>query len=227
MAKLLFTAIVADMRNKLNGTVFSKNRYGAYARTKVTPVNPQTAAQAAVRNRLSSQSQAWRGLTQSQRNAWQAAASNFPFTDIFGNSKVLSGQALFVKLNANIVNAGGLVLTDPPAPVGIPELILTSVTPASGAGTMDLVFNGPTPASMILIVQATPQVSPGKSFVKNLFRQVSTYVAATASPLDLHSVYVARFGSLVAGQKIFVRAYFIDVATGQVGIASEVSSLVS
>jgi hypothetical protein len=29
MAKVLFTAVVADMRNKLNGTVFSKNRYGA------------------------------------------------------------------------------------------------------------------------------------------------------------------------------------------------------
>ena len=42
MAKILTTAIVADIRNKLNGSVFSKNRYGAYVRTKVTPVNPQT-----------------------------------------------------------------------------------------------------------------------------------------------------------------------------------------
>ena len=42
MAKIKMTAIVADMRNKLNGSVFSRNRGGAYIRTKVTPINPQT-----------------------------------------------------------------------------------------------------------------------------------------------------------------------------------------
>ena len=53
MAKILMTAIVADIRNKLNGSVFSKNRYGAYVRTKVTPVNPQSTAQQNTRNNLS------------------------------------------------------------------------------------------------------------------------------------------------------------------------------
>ena len=46
-----------------------------------------------VRNRLSTNSQAWRGLTEAQRQGWIDAAINFPFTDIYGNTKILSGQA--------------------------------------------------------------------------------------------------------------------------------------
>ncbi len=69
MAKIKMTAIVADIRNKLNGTVFAKNRGGAYMRTKVTPVNRQTSDQSTVRNRLGSFAQGFRGLTQDQITA--------------------------------------------------------------------------------------------------------------------------------------------------------------
>src|SRR5437867_2761155 len=117
MAKLLFTAVVADMRNKLNGTVFSKNRYGAYARTKVTPVNPQSTAQQNQRNTLSTNSAAWRGLTEAQRQSWIDGAINFPTTDIFGNSKILSGQALYVKFNNNLASIGVAPIDTAPTPV--------------------------------------------------------------------------------------------------------------
>ena len=63
MAKIKLSAIVSEMRGKLNGSVFSKNRGGAYIRTKVTPVNPQSLAQGLVRATLTNLSQAWRGLT--------------------------------------------------------------------------------------------------------------------------------------------------------------------
>ena len=66
MAKIKMTAIVADMRNKLNGSVFSRNRGGAYIRTKVTPINPQTAAQVQARSLLTSLSQGFRSLSQAQ-----------------------------------------------------------------------------------------------------------------------------------------------------------------
>jgi len=46
--KMKFGAIVVDGRGKIGGHVASKNRGGAYLRTKVTPSNPQTGYQAAV-----------------------------------------------------------------------------------------------------------------------------------------------------------------------------------
>ena len=57
--KLKFGAIVTDGRGKIGGHVASKNRSGAYLRTKVTPSNPNTVAQVQVRSILASLSQSW------------------------------------------------------------------------------------------------------------------------------------------------------------------------
>jgi len=65
--KIKWGAIVVDGRNKIGGHVASKNRAGAYLRTKVTPVNPNTGYQAGVRNTLSTLSSGWRALEEAQR----------------------------------------------------------------------------------------------------------------------------------------------------------------
>lgn len=227
MAKLLFTAVVADMRNKLNGTVFSKNRYGAYARTKVTPVNPQTTAQQNARSRLATQSQAWRGLTQAQRDSWIAAAPNFPITDIFGNQKILSGQALFVKLNTNLslINFGPL--TAAPMPVAVPSLLTLSVAADDSANTVIATFTDTTPgATYDLLIYATPNITPGREFVKNEFRFIETNTFPIASPLDISTAWRALFGDPVTGQKIFIKAVVMSNTTGQIGVPLQTQTIV-
>jgi hypothetical protein len=227
MAKILMTAIVADIRNKLNGSVFSKNRYGSYIRTKVTPVNPQTTAQQNVRNRLATNSQAWRGLTESQRNGWITAASSFPTTDIFGNPKILSGNALYVSLNNNLAVIGAALITDAPSPVSIPALSIVSLTADISSSTFDIDFlQSPIPAGVAMVVEATPQVGPGISFVKNLYRNVNSFAAATNSPIDLFADYVAKFGALTLGQKVFVRCFYVSTVTGQAGIAVSAGTVI-
>ena len=219
MAKILTTAIVADIRNKLNGSVFSKNRYGAYVRTKVTPVNPQTDAQQNVRNRLSTNSQAWRGLTEPQRQGWIDAAINFPFTDIYGNTKILSGQALYVKLNNNLASIGSALIADAPSPVAVPVISSLTLTAAAGTPAVGLAYTPtPTDSASILVIETTGNVTPGKSFVKNLYRRVSQVPDGTASPADILADFQAVHGNPVADQKIFCRAFYIVEATGQAGI---------
>jgi hypothetical protein len=46
--KMKFGAIVTEGRGKIGGHVASKNKSGAYLRTKVTPVNRQSVAQSNV-----------------------------------------------------------------------------------------------------------------------------------------------------------------------------------
>ena len=75
--KIKFGAIVTDGRGKIGGHVASKNRSGAYMRTKVTPSNPNTASQSQARSILASASQNWRNLTDSQRKAWNNAVSDW------------------------------------------------------------------------------------------------------------------------------------------------------
>jgi hypothetical protein len=228
MAKVLFTAVVADMRNKLNGSVFSKNRYGGYVRTKVTPVNPQTTAQANVRNRLATNSQAWRGLTEAERQSWIDAAPSFPMIDIFGNSKILSGSALYVKLNNNLVNISVTPIATAPAPTAIPSFILGTLTSAEGVPALSVTWTAPDlTATQKVVFQATPNVGAGISFVKNKFRQIAVVAGSSSSPTDLLTAYQAVFGDPIATQKIFVRAFVIDTVTGQAGIPSQAVAIVS
>lgn len=228
MAKILFTAVVADMRNKLNGTVFSKNRYGAYARTKVTPVNPQTVAQQNNRNQLATFSAAWRGITQSQREGWISAAANFPTTDIFGNAKILSGNALFVGLNKNLDTVGVAQIDDAPTPVALPAITALSLAAAEGAGTVAVTFAPtPVPADFAFIVYATPNVPPGRLFVKNLYRTVTVLDAAATSPAAIGVAYAAIHGAPVAGQTIFIKVVAVSKTTGQSGVPVYASAVVA
>lgn len=227
MARVLFSGVAGvDMRGKLNGSVFSKNKGGAYVRTKVTPVNPQTTSQQNARNRLATNSQGWRDLTEAQRQGWIDAAPNFPYTDIYGNSKQLSGFQLYVKLNTNLALIGEAAISDAPAPVAIPQLELTDVTADDSTNTVIITGTTPVPADFAMVVMATPNVTPGKSFVKNLFRFISAEPAAATSPYDVSAEYTPVFGDPVVGNKIFVKCFYVSTITGQAGIPVQAQTIV-
>lgn len=101
--KIKWGMMMTDGRGKLGGQVASKNRAGAYIRTKVTPVNPQTVAQQNIRQLFGSIASAWRSLTQAQINGWNEATEFWQRTDIFGDLKKPSGFALFQRLNTGLL----------------------------------------------------------------------------------------------------------------------------
>lgn len=228
MAKVLFTAVVADMRNKLNGSVFSKNRGGSYVRTKVTPVNPQTDAQQSVRGRFGAFAAAWRGLTEAERQSWIDAAPSFPVTDIFGSSKILSGSQLYSKLNLNLAQAGQTEITTAPTPADIPSLIGLSL---SATDTPGLTFDADlqdVPAGFSAVVFATPNYGAGISFVKNKFRFITALAAAAAmDPANILAAYQAVFGNPIAGQKISIRVFLVSNTTGQAGVPFSATAIVT
>lgn len=216
MAKVKFSALVSDMRNKLNGSVFSKNRAGSYLRNKVTPVNAQTVAQTGARAKLTTYAQAWRALTEEQRQAWNAAVSQWSSTDVFGDIKNPTGLQLYIRLNINVVLAGGAGLNLPPSPEGaVPVLDLSVDADVSDGSVVLSDITTPVPAGMSLYIEATPCLSPGINNANNQFRFIQMIPAAGVVG-DVGTAYLAKFGALVAGQKIFVRCKFINVATGEV-----------
>ena len=229
MAKILFTAVVADMRNKLAGSVFSKNRAGAYVRTKVTPVNPSSVAQSSARSRFTNFSQGWRGLSAAQQSQWRDATSAFPKTDQFGNIYYLSGAQLYQSLNNTIKLVNGVALTAPPTPSDVPALTSIALTAAKGSPAMSLAFTPtPVPANTAYLVYATPGVSPGVSFVKNQYRLIDVIDSSSTSPEDLLTAYTAKYGLVPnAGQRVYVKLVPVNKATGQQGIGLETSAIVA
>ncbi len=221
---LKFGMIVTDGRNKLGGHVLSKNRGGNYARTKVTPVNPQTTYQAAVRQAFTSFSQGWRGLTSDQRLAWNGAVTNFQRTNIFGDLKSPSGFNLYQRLNNVLQSIGVSALSLPPLPSSVADCYATGLSCTIVTPTLSLVINETVPANTCVKVFATPPLSPGKSFVKNQYRYLNFLDAASESPQDIKEIYLAKFGSLGAvGQQIWVKTQAVNMTTGQVGTPAEVS----
>jgi hypothetical protein len=231
MSKIKFSALVSDVRNKLNGSVLSKNRYGNYIRNKTTPVNPQTTAQQNARAALAANSQAWAGLTEAQRLSWKALAAELPFTDIFGDSKILAANSLYVKLNGNLQKIGATAVSDAPAKVAVPSLEITTFGAIASMGVMDQLTAEISPATVQtgfeIAVYATPGIAPGRNFVKNQFRYLGIAPAPVAGTLGLEDLWNARFGSILEGQKVFIRLAFVSEDSGQQGIPVEAVSIVT
>lgn len=224
MAKVKFSALVSDMRNKLNGSVFSKNRAGNYLRNKTTPVNPRTSFQQAIRQQLGSLSSKWSALTELQRATWRGAVGSFPYTDIFGDKKELDGKSLMIKLNMNLLNAGKPTIDVAPQIVAIPELSLDGAVAGVAAGVELDVSPSTIPAGYSLMVYATAPQRAGVYFAKNKFRSLGV-VPVAAGVADLATVYEDRFGALSAsdvGKAVFFKCALVSDTSGQLGVPVDI-----
>lgn len=221
--KIKFSGIaIVDARGKVGGSVISKSRSGAYVRNKVTPVNRRTAFQSSVRAVLAFFASGFRALTAIQIKAWnEAANSGFTTTNIFGDTIKKSGLQLYVALNQVLDIIGGTALTTPPTAGSV--LGAVELSPSSDVSSTNMFANGTgidsttvVPTGMSWIISATPPVSRGVSFVKSQFRVLTVLAAAAdSSTTNLWTLYSARFGTPVAGQKIFIQIQGANFTTGQ------------
>ena len=202
-----------DGRGKINGHVASKNRSGAYARTKVTPVNPQTSFQQNARALLTLLSQSWRALGAARIAGWNTAVGGFARTDIFGDLRNPTGKNLYTRLNANLVSIGQAIIASAPSPAGAGAVTAGALIITNG-GVKSIAHTDDAAGSHIQ-VWATPGVSPGKSFVKNEFRLVTTFVGGAASPAVFTTAYDARFGQPAVDTKVYVQLVSINDTTGE------------
>jgi len=227
--KAKFGAIVVAGSGKIGGHVASRNRAGAYIRTKVTPVNPQSSAQTTVRNRLSGIASGWRALTAAQRAAWNQAVADFAKTDIFGDLRNPSGFNLYQRLNNNLLTCGESAITSPPAVVAVDAFTSITLTAedATVAEDFSLAINPAVEADHLVKVYATPPLSPGVNFVSSEYRLIGIMPNSQSSPWDGTSAYQAVFGSTgEVGQKIFVKCIQVEESTGIAGTPISTSTLV-
>jgi hypothetical protein len=224
--KAKFGSIIVAGSGKIGGHVASRNRAGAYIRTKVTPVNPRTSAQQTIRDRLASISQAWKSLTAAQRAAWNAAVSDYARTDIFGDLKNPSGFNLYQRLNNNLAIIGESLIDTPPVPGDVFALTSLSVACSTSPTSITLTFSPAIPATDKVKIYATPPLSQGVNFVKSEFRLIDVLDDSDVSPANISSAYVAKFGDPSgSGLKIFVKAVGVNVNTGQEGIGRVASCI--
>lgn len=194
---------------KVGGQVFSRNRYGAYARAHVVPVNPQTAAQSAVRATFGTLSTNWViNLDAGQRAAWSLYGANTTVTNRIGVAINLSGNAMYVRANSVRLQAGLTTVDDGPS-------IFTLCT-----FTQPIIDSGPTVADTHIVltlnpddewqavgggltVYVSPEQNPSINFYKGKFIPLGVLLGGTVG-LGSHT-FTLQAAPVQAGNKLFFR----------------------
>ena len=127
MATIKTSALVADIRGKVGGNIFSRNRGGAYVRMFTAPVNPSTSKQAAIRGLFGTLMTEWRALSPANQKAWENAG--YDFTNRVGDTITVSGVALYIKANMVLLSSGLERISFPP----LAPLALTNVVAQQGS----------------------------------------------------------------------------------------------
>lgn len=226
--KMKFGAIVTEGRGKIGGHVASKNKSGAYLRTKVTPVNRQSVAQSNVRARLTAISQGFRGLTAARILAWNSAVADFKKSNIFGDSVMLSGAQLYQRLNNNLLCINQTQITDPPLPNSVLNMGVLTLTGAKGTPALSLATTVAIGATESVKLFATAGVSNGKKFVKSEYRLIDILTTSDTTPISILAAYVAKFGAVpAAGMQVFVKAVNVSNTTGIEGQSVSASCVIA
>lgn len=233
MAKVQFGSGVAAISGRTAGTVFSRNKGGAYMRRFSVPTNPATQKQDAARNKLSNASSGWRNLTQAQRAAWNAWALTNPIIDRLGAAVVMSGHQAYVKINCNaqIVGLGIAFLNPPAAPVFKPGILAQEANFDQSGNVLELETVEDFAIGDKIAFYASPPVSPGVTNTASQERliAVATLTAALGGgdpwPVTIND-YAAVFGSTAGavGKKVNFRAYFYS--QGQFGQAAQAVAII-
>lgn len=224
------SALLTQASGKLGGAVAAKNRGGNYFRARVAPVQPRSVAQQNVRSNLATQAAIWKGLTQANISAWNALASLTTLSDSLGNSYKPSGIDLFVALNTNLADNGLTPITTAPAAVpSYPNFGPITATASAAGGTLAIIpGSAAAPTGYVYLVRATPQLSPGVSYIgKSKYRTLTTFAATAFASLAAGTAYVAKFGTMGLGRKIGIHVALLQTTTGFKTLAQAVVVVVT
>lgn len=227
MASVKLGAMVQDVRGSLNGMTFSRNRGGAYVRSKVSPIQPVSWYSAAARAGFTSASERWAAsLSQTQRNDWEAFALLHPVINVFGDSIVLCGHAMYVQINARNIMLGKTPIDAPVTPWSTyspVSLALVAENTSDALTKLSFAIGRAMEATELLLCSATPVIDPGRTPQKSQYKLLNILGAATytATPVEVFADFNARYGALTvaAGAKIACKIQVLDFGSGAVSEA--------
>lgn len=218
MALIKFGDAVVGMSGKRGGSIYSRNKGGAYSKNWVKPTNPQTQAQQAVRALFADPTSAWATLQEASRLAYNAATANFPRVNRLGEIKLLSGKALFQSLSNNLLKIGSTPLSEPPMPGIIDNVIAPTVSFTLATSTFEINYTGALGVTDFVVLEATTGISAGITNASNRFNQIALLGVGATLPYDAYSEWSAKYGADPSlGARVSVRLYVVNQSTGQMG----------
>jgi hypothetical protein len=115
MAIILYSALISQIRGKLQGSVFSKSGAGQIITNRGVPRKTPTVTQLAERSGFTVNAYLWNEITEAQRQAWRDLAGTIPVQNRIGETVFLTGFLYFRKVMSLIYPLGATApfLADP------------------------------------------------------------------------------------------------------------------
>jgi hypothetical protein len=207
---------VASVSGSVGGTVFSRNKGGAYMRNRAVPVTSQSEKALKYKSALAAIAASWRSVSAANRASWASYAASTPYTNRLGMSKQLSALNHFVKLNTRLLVAGDTGITTPPVG-GAPSGVTVSgfVVDANLTEDSEVAFaTSPIAATERLWIRAAKVNSSSILNVENLLTELIITAKAVTTPVDLQAALIAAFGTIQAGSDYILEVRVLDTSTG-------------
>lgn len=213
----------AEASGSVNGTTYSRNRSGNYARNRSTPVNPSAPRQSVIRSIMASLSHTWRNvLTPAQRGLWNDYALTLPALNKIGESITLTGINAFIQLNTwRVARLAIAPVNVPPAVAPSASASLNSIVLAGNSVAIDVTVTMTAyPATATLVVQLSRPQSPGITSIKSItgWQDFQRAVVAGSAPQTV------TIPQPIGTYHMAARVFLVDTATG-IPIWSAVSEL--
>lgn len=205
---------VAQISGSIAGTTFSRNRFGAYARNRSLPVNPNTSSQQKVRSAVALLSGQWKNaLSDAQRAAWSTYAENVSVLNRLGDVVNLTGFNMYVRTNTALVYNDLAEVDDAPTVFTLAEQDPTAAGAISEA-TQNISLTFDTGLDWVgeddahLLLYASP---PQNSTINNYsgrFHVAGVVDGDSGTPPTSPATIAVPF-PVVEGQKVFMQARIV------------------
>jgi hypothetical protein len=161
-------------------------------------------------------------LTDAQRRAWAEFGITFPHRTSINAVRPLSPAQAYMRTNYPLWSNAGLRLDDPPANMDVLQPRSCGILTNTHAPQALTVTVDPQPtATELLLLALTPPLSPAKLRFHSETVIIEKWQGPLAPPYDVYTDWKAFFdtrpvpsGTLVAGQRIGLEAYFMNLANG-------------
>ena len=214
MALIKLGALVTQISGKVGGQTFGTGPSGSYLKNSGTPRKAITLLQQSKMQRMSTSAQAWRSLTDEQREVYRSASSSYPYLNRVGETKYLSGFAIFTKLRNNLLNIGVTPTPEPLPLFSFPPLIGASLSEAAGVFTISTTSGNDVAATYRLFCSRPASQGVTNGYQNKYFIQNVTYTELGAG-LDVTESLEAKFGALPDGSRMYWRLDGINTSNGQ------------
>jgi len=122
MGVIKTSALVSEISGKVGGVVFARNRSGLCVRNFSKPVNVNSTLQQVARASMADLVDRWaQTLTDVQREAWKLYADSVTVQNKVGDSINLTGQNMYVRSNAILLQNGLDLIDDGPSVFELPD----------------------------------------------------------------------------------------------------------